>query len=138
MMGEIQRALYGFWSSFGVEAYYEGRVPVKDYKEDGTIIPIDPPYITFDAHSGETFAADTLVAISWHMAKNGANVQRERADMLDRIARAIPPAGRRIDLESGGYLMLYRGPSFQSFYDDPEDRSVIGGRTSCVVIYYTL
>ena len=39
--------------------------------------------------------------------------------------------------EHGGMLALYRNSAgFQSYYDDPEDAAVIGGRTSYEIAFY--
>ena len=137
MMNSISKALYRFWSGFGVPAYEEGRVPVRETR-GGVLEPVDPPYITYDVRYGEIFATIPMVAINWHSATNGSSGSAERFALMGKIAAAIPVEGVGIDLDNGGYLVLHRGPEFQADYNDPDDPSVIGGRTSYTIIYYTL
>lgn len=125
-MTETHKALYAFWSSFGVPAYLTGHVP------ENTPFP----YITFEVVASESFAVSNLSAICWFKAKSGVNVNKERAEMLDAIARAIPDEGTLIDTDSGK-LALRRNYNFQSYYDDPEDKSVVGGLTSYQISFYT-
>ena len=144
MMEDVQRALHAFWSGFRaadgtrLPAYLTGHVPTKINEDDKTV-PIDPPYITYEVAVGAFGTSSFLTAISWHrQAMDGSNINLERAQLMDQIAKAIPEAGRRLPLQHGGFLMLYRGDSaWQSTYDDPEDPAVIGGRIAYRVVYYT-
>ncbi len=121
-MTDVHQALYRFWSSFGLPAYLSGHVP------DGASLP----YITFEIGDGEPFSRTFLTAIVW--AKDNAT----RAGALDRIAESIPPDGVSIPISSG-MLTLYRnGGSFMSYYDDPEDKTILGGRVSYQVNFYHL
>lgn len=130
-MTGVHKALYRFWSGFSLDgaslsAYLSGHVP------DGAALP----YITFDVADGDSFAASILTAIVWLKAESGVNVNAQRAQVLDQIARAIPAEGVLLQY-SGGTIRLDRNPAnFQSYYDDPEDASVIGGRTSYEVRFY--
>lgn len=120
MIGEVNKALNAFWNSFGVPAYLTGHVP-----DDAQF-----PFITFDAASSDAFSTAILTAFDWHKAVSGDNKINERAELMDDIAEAIPPQGRRIAL-THGYIILYRNSAdFQTYYDDQTDKSVIGGRTS--------
>ena len=77
-----------------------------------------------------------LTAIVWCRAVSGLNVNAQRAAILDSIAAAIPEEGTLVRLP-GGMLALYRNSAgFQSYYDDPEDAAVIGGRTSYEIAFY--
>lgn len=126
---EAHKALYEFWAGFDVPAFLSGHVP------QGTALP----YITFEVVSEEPFATNFLTAFDWHQAQSGINVNAERAQMMDRIAQAIPPEGVLLPLTGGGYLELLRnGSGFQSYYDDPEDATIIGGRTSVQVNFYSV
>lgn len=129
-MKALQRALTRFWQGFSyggmpLKAFLSGHVP------SGTSFP----YITYEVAQGEAFRDTVLTAFVWCKGQE-ANVQR--AEILDLIAQAIPTPGRKLPLD-GGFVMLYRNPAnFQSFYDDPEDVTVLGGRTSYEVRFYNL
>ncbi len=121
-MTGVHLALYAFWSSFGVPAYLSGHVP------DGASLP----YITFEVGDGEPFSSTYLVAIAW--TRDNAT----RAALLDKIADAISADGSTIVLPDG-MLAIYRNSgSFMSYYDDPEDKTILGGRVSYQVNFYHL
>lgn len=127
----VHRALYKFWSELDpdVPAYLSGHVP------DGTPFP----YLTFDVSAEDTFNSTYLTVFDWHKQKaDGTNINAERATLMDKIADAIPYCGVVLELPSDtGYVLLTRNESgFQSYYDDPEDATVIGGRTSYRVNFY--
>lgn len=129
-MKAFQAALTAFWKGFTyagepVKAFLSGHVP------SGTQFP----YITFDVSKGDAFSGNVLTAFVWCKG-NTANVQR--AEILDLIADAIPHGGRKLAFGSG-YAVLYRNAAgFQSLYDDPEDASVLGGRISYEINYYSI
>lgn len=126
-MTDVNAALYQFWSGFGIPAYLSDAVP-----SDAEL-----PYITFEVVSGAALTDTVLTAFNWNRRTNNANV--ERAAMMDAIAMAIPEDGTRLDLAEGGFLMLYRNSAnFQSYYQDPEDKNVLAGRTSYEIHYYHL
>lgn len=127
-MKAFHQALYAFWSQFGVPAYLFGHVP------DGA----EFPYITFDASVGDFSGSDVLTAFCWHKARSGANVNAERAALLDAIADAIPVGGTLIAFQGGAAKIYRNSAGFQSYYDDPEDKSVVGGRISYEVHYYNV
>ena len=124
-MTEVNAALYKFWSGFDIPAYLSDAVPSN----------ADLPYITFEAVDGDAMTATILTAFSWHRRTSAVN--SVRAGKLDEIAKAIPASGTRLMLPSGGFLMLYRNSAdFQGYYEDPNDRNVVGGRTSYEVQFY--
>lgn len=125
-MLSAQIALNQFWNSFGVPAYPEGSVP------DGAKFP----YITFRVRQGDTFTSSQITAYNWHQDK-GQGVNSERGEMLDKIAAAIPPGGRRLKLDIGFILLQRNTASWQGLYDDANDKSVKGGRTAILAFYYT-
>lgn len=117
-MRDVNAALYEFWSGFGIPAYRPGRVPTG----------AEYPYITFDAVAGEFGSRTVLVAHNWHKAPGATTAA---ADILDAIARKIPNSGFILPVDGRGYLVIYRnGGEFQSYVQDEEDPTVIGGRTS--------
>lgn len=123
-MTYVHKALYAFWASFGIPAYLTGHVP-----DEATL-----PYITFEVVDGEPFSSNFLTAFVW--VKQDGTGNETRAKYLDRIREAIPADGTQLYLPDG-MLMLYRnGSSFLSYYDDPEDDTILGGRVSYQVNYY--
>lgn len=130
-MTALHQALYAFWSQFlygntPIPAYLSGKVP-----NNATF-----PYITFEVQKGDIFSASVLTAFIWVKAGSGINANAIRASIMDDIARAIPMQGTRMNF-NGGYVTIFRNPStFMSYYDDPEDSTVIGGRISYEVHFY--
>lgn len=130
-MTDVHKALTAFWGSFSfggeaIPAYLSGHVP------DGAAFP----YITYEVADGSAMSRSVLTAIVWCRAVSGLNVNAQRAAILDSIAAAIPEGGTLVRLP-GGMLALYRNSAgFQSYYDDPEDAAVIGGRTSYEIAFY--
>ena len=125
-MNDIMAALYAFWSQFGIPAYTEDMVP-----DNATV-----PYIRYTVSKAPAMDVSYLTAYNYHSRRLMGNV--ERAEMSDRIAKAIPQGGVRIPLDNGGFLMLYRNTDFQTLYQDPEDLDVIGIRTSVEVHFYAM
>ena len=135
MINDVHRSLFAFWGNieFGgtkIPVYLSGHVP------PNTAFP----YITFEVSSAESMSFNVLTAFDWHKAESGKNVNAERASMMDEIAKMIPAEGVLLELPGEhGYIELLRNDAdFQTYYDDPEDETVVGGRTSYIVRYYTL
>lgn len=131
-MKSVHIALMDFWEQFGLPVFLSGHVP-----EDQPF-----PYFTIEIGQSDAFSDSVLTAFDWHKIPNpetsNANIMAERADLMDRIAAAIPPQGVKIPLPAG-FLILFRNPAdFQTYYDDPEDESVLGGRTSYEIRYLTI
>ena len=131
-MKSVHKELTKFWESFGIPVFISGHVPENQ--------PF--PYFTIEIAKGDAFGENVLTAFNWHKITNpetsNANIMAERADLMDAIARKIPPQGVKIPLEMG-YLMLSRNSAdFQTYYDDPEDESVLGGRTSYEIRFLTM
>ena len=133
-MKELNKALQSFWSSFHngldtVPAFLSGHVPRGQAY----------PYITFDVTQAEPIGSTILTAYNWHKLNDMTGIgpaNLERADLLDQIAAAIPPEGKVLPA-GNGYLAIYRNAAdFQTYYDDPQDEKVIGGRTSYEIHFY--
>ncbi len=127
-MTGLHKALYQFWASFGLPAWSQDTVP------DEAVLP----YITFDVVSGDALGATLLTGTAWLRDEDdGTSVNARRAQVLEQIAAAVPPAGLKLDTEDGGFIMLYRNSgNFQRNVQDPEDRKVVGGRTTLEVHFY--
>lgn len=137
-INSIHRSLFAFWSSFVYTAPNGERKKLKAYLAGH--VPDDAafPYLTFDVARGEEFSSTYLTVFDWHKSDGtGRNVNAERADLMDAIAEAIPNSGILLEMSNGGYIELLRNSEdFQTYYDDPEDKTVIGGRTSYRVNFY--
>ena len=126
-MTDFHTALLDFWEQFGVPVFLQGVVPT-----DQTF-----PYITIEITRPAGMATTVLVAYDWHR-RGGATLQpmTERAELMGRIAEAIPESGVRLDFD-GGFAILQRNPAqFQSYTVDEDDASIIAGRTSYELTYY--
>lgn len=126
-MTAYHMALLAFWQGFGLPVFLSGCVP------DGQAFP----YITLDIVRPDTLATTVASAISWHrVGADTLNPMTERAALMDAIDAAIPPQGVRLDFE-GGFAVLRRNPAeWHSYLVDPDDDSIIGGRSSYEVTYY--
>lgn len=119
-MTDLQRALAAFWSRFA-PAYVSGCVP------EGAELP----YIVFDAARPDALGQTLLAATLW------CRGDARRAEILTRIAGAIPPGGVRLPL-GGGFAILERNGDFQSLRADPQNPAILGGRTACALRYYNI
>lgn len=125
-MTGLKRALYTFWSQFGVPAYLTDCVP-----DDAQL-----PYITYNVASSPALGITLLTAFNYHAREPDGNTARAR--LADAIAAAIPERGTKIPLDGGGFVTLFRNTDFQSIYQDPEDLDVVGLRTSVEVHFYSM
>ena len=125
-MIDIMEALYAFWSQFGVPAYAEDMVP-----DDAKL-----PFIRYSVAKAPAMDATIMTAYNYHNARLMGNV--ERARLADQIAEAIPEKGVKLQMNNGGFVVMYRNSDFQTPYKDPEDFNVIGVRTSVEVHFYSM
>ena len=126
-MTAYHTAMLDFWEQFDVPVFMSGCVPRNT----------DFPYLTLDIVQPDVLATTVAAVISWHrIGDNTAQPMAERAALMDAIDAALPPQGVRIDFE-GGFAVLRRNPAeWHSYLVDPDDASVIGGRSSYEVTYY--
>lgn len=127
-MTGLKRALYAFWSQFGVPAYLTDCVP-----DDAQL-----PYITYNVRQPALNNATNLTAFNWHDAEKGGRGNTDRTELMDRIAAAIPGEGITIPVD-WGYIILQRNETdFQIDWQDETDENVVAGRTSYNMRYYTV
>lgn len=125
-MTGIKDALSDFWGQFGIPAYLSDCVPIN----------AELPYITYNVTQGSFNGSAVLTAFNWHERVISGN--RDRTEMMDRIANAIPVGGRMLPVD-GGYIVMYRNDAgFQTDWQDENDTDVLAGRTSYIVQYYNL
>lgn len=138
-MTDLHKVLTAFWGGFSfsgraIPAYLSGRVPDRnpDTGEAWTDAALYP-YITYEAVEGASFGANVLTAFVW--LRKSPTADAARAQIMDIIRAAIPYEGVRIPC-GDGYVELYPNDSgFLSYYDDPEDKDVLGARISYEIRY---
>ena len=92
-MTEIAKALYAFYSGFGIPAYTEDSVPAEAAL----------PYITYTLPQSDLFSAATHQVRVWYWGTDNARVNAK----ADEILAAI---GRGIKLKAGhGLVCIYPG-----------------------------
>ena len=131
-MTGVNRALYAFWAGFGLPAFLPGNVP------DGAVLP----WLTFEVVQGSGMSAAVLTATAWYKHAPQSDPitdgQTPRAALLDAVAQAIPAAGLRLDVPGEGFLLLDRNDgAWQTYVVDDDDPTIIGGRVSYIVRFYT-
>lgn len=130
-MTKLHMALLEFWSSFEwqgekIPAFPVGRVPENQ--------PF--PYITFEVIQGGFFGVSLPTTYVWckQPSDGSYNVQAQRADILDQIAKAIPESGKMVRFDGGMVRLERNDTNFLSYYDEPNTDNttepVIGGRVS--------
>lgn len=100
-MTNVARALYGFWSSFGMPAYPEGNVP-----SDAGL-----PYVTYTLEQPEWQGASVHQARVWMRSEDYTGINAK----LDEIAKRIG-AGVLLAADPG-YLCIRKGNPFIQFQD---------------------
>ena len=132
-MTGLHTALQTFWSQF---TYGTARPA---YPSDNVPDTAVYPYITYEVVEGAYWGSTFLTAFVWVKKTSGVDWQVQRAAILDLIKAQFPVEGVKSLSFSDGNLTLRRNPvNFLSYYDDPNDASVAGGRISYEVGYYTL
>ena len=130
-MTALHTALQTFWAGFTYSAVAIPAYPNNNVPDTATY-----PYITYEVVDTEPFGETIVTAFIW-VEKTGA-WQAKLAAILDSIAAAIPTQGAAVSL-TGGHLILTRNPAnFQSYYDDPNDPTIAGGRVSYFIRSYNL
>lgn len=123
-MTGIKKALYAFWSSFGIPAYLADAVPAE----------AEYPYITYEAVQGAGLGWTVLTAVGWFVTRENGNAARTA--LMDKVAKAIPEGGVRLPCD-GGFVALYRNSdNFLSDTYDGENDKILGGRVSYRINYY--
>lgn len=114
-MMDVARALYQFWSGFGIPAYVEGYIPDNSVT-DGT--PVVPPYISYQLATPYWKNNQSLHATIWYRDTSYAAITAK----VDAIANAIGE-GLSIPLD-GGFMVLYKDANFCQFQPFDDDNTV--------------
>ena len=99
-------ALYGFWASFGMDAYEEGSVP------DGAGFP----YITYPLVSSDFGQDVAMTADVWYRSTTITGIN----DKTNEIAGRIGHGGVKLPC-SRGHIHLYCGSPWAQLMGDPDD-----------------
>ena len=140
-MKNLHMALLNFWSGFSwggkqIPAFPVGRVPENQ--------PF--PYITFEVLEGAFFSFALPTSFVWckQPADGSYNVQAQRAEIMDQIAKAIPESGKLLKFEGGMVRLERNDANFMSYYDEtgesdePAGEPIIGGRISVAAHFYII
>ena len=121
------KALYSFFSSFGVPAYEENSV----YSLES---PPPFPYITYQLKTDAFGEYDASITFStWHRSASWVDSNA----MIDAISAAIGRGGYIINDVEGGYLLIMRGSPFSQAMGDPSDDMVKRQYCNLKVRFYT-
>lgn len=100
-MRGIAKALYEFWSGFGVDAYAEGKVP-----DDVAL-----PYIVYPILQPNWRSQMVYQPQVWDRSSSFENVTQ----LVDAIGNAVGE-GLELELDDGeGYIFLFRENNFAQF-----------------------
>lgn len=103
-MTEIAKALYTFYSGFGIPAYAENSVPdeVTD-EETGQNASVEPPYITYTVPQSALFDGATHQVRVWYPGGSNEAVNAKADEILAAIGQ-----GKRIRA-GRGCVCIYPG-----------------------------
>lgn len=111
-MKDVAKALYDFWSSFGLPAYPENNVP---YSNDG-VNPVDPPYITYRITRPEWRTQVSTYARVWYKDTSYKSI----TEKVDQIESRI---GEGVMLPTdNGFLLLFKDLNFCQFEPTEDSR----------------
>ena len=109
-----------FWKSFGIPAYDGLSVPEKVYDEASQkMIPLEPPYITYNAVYDSFGASFPTTASLWYRETGWTDVSRK----AEEIANAITRGGKMVGYD-GGAFWIRRGTPWAQRMTDPNDDSI--------------
>lgn len=111
-MKDVAKALYDFWSSFGLPAYPENNVP---YSEDG-VNPVDPPYITYRITRPEWRTQVSTYARVWYKDTSYKDITEKVDQIESRIGE-----GLMLSTDSG-FILLFKDLNFCQFEPTEDSR----------------
>ena len=111
-MKDVAKALYDFWSSFGLPAYPENNVP---YSEDG-LNPVDPPYITYRITRPEWRTQVSTYARVWYKDTSYKAITEKVDQIESRIGE-----GLMLPTDSG-FILLFKDLNFCQFEPTEDSR----------------
>lgn len=122
------KALYAFFSGFGVPAYPDNAVLNEDGEPDVVL-----PYLTytpvFDAWGGEPVS---LTVNLWYRTESEAIPNAKAQELADAIGRG----GINVPCD-GGYIKIMRGTPWCQSLTDEADRFIKRRYINVTAVYYT-
>ena len=110
------QALNYFWNSFGLLAFDENSVPEKIPDNQGRLVPLPFPYITYTNITDSLNNVVMLSASIWDR-----NTSWERISLKsEEIAKAIGEHGYYSMKLDNGYVWFVKGSPFAQRMSDPE------------------
>lgn len=108
-MTNVGRALYNFWSSFGLDAYPEDTVPDN----------VETPYITYSIRQPDWTDPGSLYARVWYRSDSYTGVMAK----VDEIGRKLE-SGYSVPIDGGGCVILMKDSNFAQFQPYEVDSSM--------------
>lgn len=109
-MRDVAKALYDFWSSFGIPAYPENNVP---YSKDGVTL-VEPPYITYRVARPEWRTQVSTYARVWYKDTSYIDISNKVDQIESRIGEGV-----MLPTDSG-FVLLFKDLTFCQ-YEPTED-----------------
>lgn len=130
-MTALTVALQEFWSAFTLDGAALPAYPTQNVPDSAAM-----PYITYDAAEGGYWGTSILTAFVWVRATSGVDARAKCASVLDQVEQAIPAVGRAVVYSAGALRVRRNDAEFLSYYVNPADPGVIGGRISYEVTFF--
>lgn len=105
-MTNTAKALYAFFSGFGLPAFVEYDVPDEMPDAQGNMIPVELPYITYQVVEPDWMDAATMYARVWYRSTAYEQLHAK----VDEISAAID-GGVGLPTD-GGFVVLEKGTPF--------------------------
>ena len=109
-MQDTAKAVYGFFSGFGIPAYAQDAVP-----DDAEL-----PYITYYLQEPEWSRQASGYAQVWYPSRNRAKLN----ELTDMIVREIGSEGTLLGCDNGGYVMIRPETPLVSPAASGEDKTI--------------
>ena len=115
-MTDVSRALYAFFSGFGLPAYPEQSVPKEYPDEHGVMQPVTPPYITYEIVQPDRLRQAPIHARIWYRSTTLVPVT-----VMAEVIRKEIDNGHTIPTETGA-IRLWPDETFAQIQpaDEPD------------------
>lgn len=115
-MTNTAKALYEFFSSFGIPAFTEYDVPDEFPDENGVMQPVNPPYITYEVAEPDWPDEADIYARVWYRSTSYTEINAK----VDEISAAIG-GGVSIPTADGAVYLLKGAPFAQNMPMEGDD-----------------